>query len=170
MFAYPENLQPTTYNLQPITVISPIQCHHTRCKLIPSNLIWHDISATCEYHFGFRMSNNVRKCKFHLRTADRTNSPLYRKLLYQDWYWNCSTYSIGTGTFTNKQESKNNVSNIYLLSYGQRIIWPYVNGWIRQWTYPILELPQQKIQKISMDEDSPGYLFCCKSKWSSLND
>ena len=26
--------------------------------------------------FGFRMSNNVRKCKFYLRTADRTYSPL----------------------------------------------------------------------------------------------
>ena len=30
--------------------------------------------------FGFRMSNNVRKCKFYLRTADRTNSPLIPKI------------------------------------------------------------------------------------------
>ena len=43
-----------------------------------SNLIWHDISATCDscMIFGFRMSNNVGKCKFYLRTADRTNSLL----------------------------------------------------------------------------------------------
>ena len=29
--------KPTTYNLQPITVISSTQCHRTRCKLIPKS-------------------------------------------------------------------------------------------------------------------------------------
>ena len=36
--------------------------------------------------FGFRMSNNVRKCKFFLRTADRSNSPLIPFLNYVGRY------------------------------------------------------------------------------------
>ena len=48
--------------------------------------------------FWFRMSNNVRKCKFYLGTADRTNSPLIPIFLVFSFVWTRTTFSKFTST------------------------------------------------------------------------
>ena len=85
---------------------------------------WHDISATCII-FGFRMSNNVRKCKFYLWTADCTNSP--QSTNTENAWWHAPHYSIISIHLWKSYIQIIKIARNYTLPYFTkytRILWP----------------------------------------------